>query len=202
MDRDPIITPPPLMVEEAGELAEPPAVQEEEQEEQAVVSDEEPPNVQETVYQEYQVTEARVDLYESHSLIVVAALIQSLDEGFEHMSIECHPDTPSDSATTKAEELSDEHTWLFDEYSNQCFVITYCMNPSGRDQLRVRWFDALAEQAHSDDALPDLTRRLARMMGGGVNLHLLDCTIRTARPAGGYYDEYNEFECYERELCN
>lgn len=126
-----------------------------------------PEEEDDSAYDTFRVTEARIELCQSHSFLTVAALLQSLNMGFSH---------------THFEPVAEEG-WLFDEYVNDHFLITYCMGPAGRDQLRVRWVDPLAEASHGDDELPALTRRIARSMGGGSNLHLLDCIVRMKKPA-------------------
>lgn len=111
------------------------------------------------------VTEARIDLRESHGLLTAAILIEALGEHFTHTRLQD----------------DDDDGWLYDEYANEIFVITYCLNCKGRDQVRVRWLDPDAEDAHTEDELPALARQLARMLGGGTNLCLVDKMVRCKR---------------------
>lgn len=111
------------------------------------------------------VTEARLELRESHSLTTVSSLLTSMNEGFHHTSFD------QDS----------EEDWMFDEHANHWFVVTYCLNSNGRDELRVRWIDPIAEEAHNDGELPALARYIARSLGGGMNLHLLDRMVRVRK---------------------
>ena len=110
------------------------------------------------------VTEARVELKKSHAFLATSAVIQSLGEYFTH--------------THFAEE---DGEWLFDEYTNDSFVVTYCLNSCGRDQLWVRWVDPDAEDAHTEYELPDMARQLARLLGGGINLRLVDRMVQCKR---------------------
>lgn len=110
------------------------------------------------------VTEAKVDLNKNHDFLTARTLINSLGEYFTH--------------THFAEEVDG---WLFDVYANECFMVTYCLNSKGRDQLRVRWLDPDAEDAHSDYELADMTRRITRLLGGGTNLHLIDRMVPCRR---------------------
>lgn len=119
------------------------------------------------------VTEARIELSQNHALLTFGSLIESLGKGFRH--------------TVLVQNADD--AWLFDEYVNDCFLVTYCINTNGRDQLRVRWVDPIAEEAHNDGELPALARYLARSLGGGTNLHLIDCSIRVKRNNTQMMDE-------------
>lgn len=131
---------------------------------QPEISQVEPEAEAPTAWEEYCVTEARIELSQSHALLTFGSLIESLEEGFSHTCFG-----------------QEEETWLFDEYSNDCFLVTYCINMNGRDELRVRWIDPIAEEAHNDGELPALARHLARSLGGGTNLHLLDRTVRVPK---------------------
>ncbi len=130
-----------------------------------VVSPAPPPEEPVIEWEECHVTEARIELRESHALTVVNQLLESMNEGFRH--------THFDENSTDG--------WMFDEYANHWFVVTYCLNADGRDQVRVRWIDAVAEEAHNDGELPALARYIARSLGGGSNLHLLDSVVRIAK---------------------
>jgi hypothetical protein len=110
------------------------------------------------------VTEACIDLKKSHAFLATATLIEALGEHFTHT---CFAD--------------EGDGWLYDEYANELFVVTYCLNAQGRDQLRVRWLDPDAEDAHTEDELPALTRQIARLLGGGTNLYLGDRLVHCKR---------------------
>ncbi len=131
----------------------------------AEVAEEIPPQAPAVEWEECHVTEARIELRESHALTVVNHLLESMNEGFRHT----HFDEDSIDG------------WMFDAYANHWFVVTYCLNANGRDQVRVRWIDAVAEEAHNDGELPALARYIARSLGGGSNLHLLDSVVRVVK---------------------
>jgi hypothetical protein len=110
------------------------------------------------------ITEARIDLKKSHAFLSAGALLHALGEHFFHLHF-----------------AETDDGILFDAYANDCFVVTYCLNTHGKDQLRVRWIDPDAEEAHTEYELPDMARQIARLLGGGTNLRLLDSMVRCTR---------------------
>ncbi len=110
------------------------------------------------------ITEARIDLKKSHAFLRAGALLHMLGEHFLPLHF-----------------TETEDGILFDVYANDCFVVTYCLNIHGKDQLRVRWIDPDAEEAHTEYELPDKARQIARLLGGGTNMRLVDSMVRCTR---------------------
>ncbi len=100
--------------------------------------------------------EARIDLFESHAFMKVAAVLQSFNEGFTHVYFD----------------RVSGNTILSDEYENAKFHITYCLCEAQRDQLWVRWVQR--NTRHGDAELLALARQIAHLLGGGTNLRLVD----------------------------
>ncbi len=103
-------------------------------------------------------TEACVELYHSHALDRVAALLQSFNEGFTHVMFD----------------RIQSETILSDEYASTAFHVEYRLCEQQRDQLRISWADQAADHRHSDAELLALARQIADQLGGGTNLRLIE----------------------------
>lgn len=101
--------------------------------------------------------EARVELFHSHAFTCIAAVLQSFDEGFSHTYFDRIVDT----------------ALLSEEFANDTFRVAYCLNETGRDEVRVAWNQQVSATNHGDAELLALARQVAHLLGGGTNLRLV-----------------------------
>jgi hypothetical protein len=99
-------------------------------------------------------TVACIDLYHSHALDRIGALLQSFNEGFVHCVFDA----------------SEQQGLLIDEYANNRFRVAYLLREEGHDQIQVRWAENDACFKGSDTELLALARQIASLLGGGTNL--------------------------------
>jgi hypothetical protein len=105
-------------------------------------------------------TVACIDLYHSHALDQIGALLQSFNEGFVHCVFDA----------------SDQQGSLIDEYENDRFRVAYLLREEGHDQIQVSWAENDTCLKGSDTELLALARQIASLLGGGTNLRFWEAS--------------------------
>ncbi|NJM05017.1 hypothetical protein HC891_00490 [Candidatus Gracilibacteria bacterium] len=104
--------------------------------------------------------QACIDLFKNHAPLCIASVLQSFDEGFQHIALNI-----------------DETDSIIDAYANTTFYVAYYIYERSRDQIRVRWLNAAVGYGRNDAELLALVRQLASYLGGGTNLRLIEIPV-------------------------